>query len=131
VFLLNGQYTKRIGVIDIKDANAKYSYTDLERTLIDISIRPVYSGGVFEVLGAYESAKNMLDVKKLKKYLEKINYTYPYHQVIGFYLDKAGYPPNDLELFKNNIDYKFYLTYNIKKPNYDDNWKMYYPKGFS
>ena len=36
----------------------KIRLTNIERTLIDIAVRPVYSGGVFEVLKAYRLAKD-------------------------------------------------------------------------
>lgn len=41
-----------VGVKTIK----KIRVTDLERTLIDIAVRPAYSGGVFEVLEAFKNA---------------------------------------------------------------------------
>lgn len=105
-------------------------YTDLERTLIDIAIRPAYSGGVFEVLDAFLAAKKEVDLVKLENYLTRLNYIYPYHQLIGFYLDKANFKQN-LNLFQNKIsDYNFYLTYNISNKEFDQKWKIYYPKGF-
>lgn len=108
-----------------------YLYTDLERTLIDIAIRPSYSGGVFEVLEAFEIAKDIVDIDKLNKYLIKLDYIYPYHQLIGFYMDKAGYDEKEItDIFKKNSDYNFYLTYNMSNKEYNKKWKIYYPKGF-
>ncbi len=45
ICLLNGQYTNRLGVINkINDENSEeYNITDIERTLIDITVRPAYS----------------------------------------------------------------------------------------
>lgn len=106
-------------------------FTDLERTIIDITVRPAYSGGVFEVLEAYVSAKKKIDPVRLLNYLNELNYIYPYHQLIGFYLDKAGYGKNVLELFATKIsNYDFYLTYNISNKEYDKKWRIFYPKGF-
>lgn len=106
-------------------------FTDLERTILDITVRPAYSGGVFEVLEAYTAAKNKIDLEKLFRYLNELNFIYPYHQLVGFYLDRAGYNGNALELFKDKIsDFDFYLTYNISNKQYDDRWKIFYPKGF-
>ena len=107
-----------------------FLFTDLERTLIDIAIRPAYSGGVFEVLEAFEIAKEKIDVYKLNKYLEILNYIYPYHQLIGFYMDKAGYDEKTLDVFNKKSDFDFYLTYNISNKEYNKKWKIYYPKGF-
>jgi predicted transcriptional regulator of viral defense system len=108
-----------------------YSYTDLERTLIDIAIRPAYSGGVFEVLQAFESARDIVDVVKMNEYLVKLNYIYPYHQLIGFYMERAGYNIEIVDdVFYNDIVYDFYLTYNMSNKEFDTKWKIYFPKGF-
>jgi predicted transcriptional regulator of viral defense system len=108
-----------------------YYYTDLERTLIDIAIRPAYSGGVFEVLEAFESAREIVDIEKVNEYLVKLNYIYPYHQVIGFYMDKAGYNKKIVNnIFLKNIVNNFFLTYNMSNKEFDTKWKIYFPKGF-
>lgn len=129
IILLNGQYTGRLGVVTHKDGDIKYAYTDITRTLIDVSIRPAYSGGVLEVLKAYRNIKGRLDVYKLKDYLLEMNFIYPYHQVIGFYLEKAGFSSQMLKLFEEKINLNFYLTYNMKKPLFSSRWRLYYPRG--
>ena len=83
--------TNNLGVIFFKDREGgSIPTTNIERTLIDIAVRPVYSGGVFEVLKAYKMAKDKVSINKLAAYLKKIGYVYPYHQVVGFYLEKSG-----------------------------------------
>ncbi|HPT71863.1 MAG TPA: hypothetical protein PLE74_06245 [Candidatus Cloacimonadota bacterium] len=129
VYILNGKKTEGLGVIPRKSKSESYKYTDLERTLIDIAIRPVYSGGVFEVLGAYKAAEKQLDPVKLESYLTQLNFIYPYHQVIGFYLEKAGYDAKTLRLFEKDQKFKFYLTYNIRSKEFSSKWNLYYPKG--
>lgn len=129
VIVVNGKKTNRLGVIDKKEEDIQYSYTDLERTLIDIAIRPAYSGGVFEVSNVYFDVKDKVDIDKLLSYLKKLDYLYPYHQVIGFYMELASYPETALEKLSRNIDYDFYLTYNIRNKNYSDRWRLYFPKG--
>jgi len=129
VILLNGQYTSRLGVIEQNDGVIQYYYTDMIRTLIDITVRPAYSGGVFEVLKAFESAREKIDPNMLKTYLNQMRFIYPYHQVIGFYLELAGYPESTLKLFEQNTNYNFYLTYNMKNPHFNDRWKLFYPRG--
>lgn len=125
---INGQYQNLIGITRFRD---QYSVSDMERTLIDISVRPFYSGGVTQVLEAFVNAKDLLDTDKLYQYYSHMNYTYPYHQVIGFYLEKAGYSEKSylklLELNRSNL--KFYLTYNILHKEYSKKWNLYYPKG--
>jgi len=56
LMFINGKNVNRIGVIHIHNSNESFYITDLERTLIDCVIRPVYAGGVFEVLKAFENA---------------------------------------------------------------------------
>lgn len=126
-FIQKAFIEKSVGIISESGKN----YTDLERTLIDIAIRPAYSGGVFEVLEAFTAAKEIVDIYKLDNYLTKLDYLYPYHQLIGFYMDKAGYNEKETAIFHNKKrNYNFYLTYNMSNTNFDEKWKLYYPKGF-
>ena len=39
--------------------------TNIERTLIDATVRPLYSGGVYEVFEAYRRAAEHISVNKL------------------------------------------------------------------
>lgn len=130
IYITNGKYTGKLGVIKKLNDIQCFDFTDLERTLIDISVRPVYSGGVFEVLEAYRLAKNKVNVAKMADYLVRLNYIYPYHQVIGFYMEKAGYTEADLGYFTKEIQFNFYLTYDIRNKAFSDRWKLFYPKGF-
>jgi hypothetical protein len=129
IILTNGKYTNKLGVIKRVSESECYYYTDVERTLIDISVRPVYAGGVFEVLNAYRNAKGRLDVAKMADYLSLMNFKYPYHQVIGFYLEKAEYRENEIEYFMKKMEFNFYLTYDIRNKDFSEKWKLYYPKG--
>lgn len=126
-FVQKNYAPKDIGVVSSKNLR----FTDLERTILDITVRPAYSGGVFQVLDAYIAAKQKVDPEKLLNYLNGLNYIYPYHQLVGFYLDKAGYSKPILDLFFEKIsDYNFYLTYNISNKKFNEKWKIFYPKGF-
>jgi hypothetical protein len=129
IFIINGKKTGKLGVLRQKNELQSYQYTDLERTLIDISIRPVYAGGVFEVLEAYKKAQTLISTNKLASYLLELNFIYPYHQVIGFYLERAGYSESDLKLFEKDHNYKFYLTYDIRNKDFSERWQLYFPKG--
>ena len=126
IHLLNGKKTGNLGVV----TRNQFPVTDIERTLIDVTVRPYYSGGVFEVLKAYKNARDDLSVSRLSVLLNKIDYIYPYYQAIGFYLEKAGYSPTQLELFKKyKCEFDFYLTYQIQEAEYSPTWRVYYPKG--
>lgn len=119
---------KNIGII--KDSSFDYPTSNIERTLIDCVVRPQYSGGIFSVLEAFRNAINVLDLEKLDTYLDELNYTYPYHQLVGFYLDKTGYDESDLKPFLSKVsDLKFYMTYNLSNKKLDSKWKIYYPEG--
>jgi predicted transcriptional regulator of viral defense system len=131
IYHLSGKHSGNLGVIERTiDTIGVVRVTNPERTMIDCTVRPAYSGGVFEVLKAYREAKDTLSVNKLLSYLKKLNYTYPYHQAIGFYLERAGFSEKQLTLVKQfPMEYDFYLDYKMENPEYDSNWKIFYPSG--
>jgi len=119
---------KNIGII--KGNTFNYPTSDIERTLIDCVVRPQYSGGIFSVLEAFRLANDALDTNKLDSYLDDLNYTYPYHQLVGFYLERAGYTKSKLKPFiKKTSEFKFYMTYNLSNKKLDSKWNIYYPEG--
>ena len=133
ICLLNGGNTDQLGaeLVSAPEGDSSIRVTSLERTLIDATIRPVYSGGVYEVLGAFTAAKERVSVNKLSAMLKKLGYTYPYHQAIGFYLERAGYRQSQLtHLRKFPIEFDFYLDYSLKHVEYDSGWRIYFPQGF-
>jgi predicted transcriptional regulator of viral defense system len=132
IFLLNGMHTGNLGVEELDFPGTKNCrLTGLERTLIDVAVRPVYSGGVSEVLEAYRLARKKVSAKKLISLLQKLDYIYPYHQAIGFYMQRAGYDDSALKLIRESgpIEYAFYLTHEMKKTDYSEEWRLYFPKG--
>ncbi len=129
IYLLNGKYTGNLGVIDYPYGQVTIPVTGIERTLIDAVVRPDYAGGIEEVLKAFVAAKEEISVNKLVATLKKMGYVYPYHQVIGFYLEKAGYKESVLKLVEElGIEYKFYLTYEMRDVKFNDRWNLYVPK---
>lgn len=127
IFYIDGQNQSDLGVVSFRDTLKK---TDMERTLIDCTVRPFYCGGVTQVLEAYSNAKDILDIQKLYTYLQKMNFTYPYGQLIGFYLQHSGYRAVDYSIFEKTLtDFKFYTSYNIFKKGFDPKWQIYYPQG--
>jgi len=133
IYKINGQNTGRLGVMSTTtDDGSEIQVTNIERTLIDIAVRPIYSGGIAEVATAYREAADRVSGNRLVTYLKSLNYTYPYHQIIGFYMDKAGnYKESQMSrLQKIPVEFDFYLTYKIKNPNFNEKWRLYIPKGF-
>jgi predicted transcriptional regulator of viral defense system len=131
VTIVAGKNTDQLGVEEITGPLSEVvRVTNLERTLIDIVVRPAYAGGIFQVFQAYRAAKDQISTNRLVALLKKLNYVYPYHQAIGFLMQRAGYPAKPLELLRDlGIDYKFYLVHGIQKPEYDPHWRLFYPQG--
>jgi predicted transcriptional regulator of viral defense system len=128
--LLSGKNTNRLEVSEIKtDDGSVVSVTKLERTLIDIVVRPLYAGGVFEVAKAYVAAKGRLSASTLIATLRKLEYVYPYHQAIGYYLERAGLEQKTLERFRAlGLRHDFYLANDIASPQYVPQWRLWVPK---
>lgn len=103
--------------------------TNIERTLIDATVRPSLSGGIPEIVKAYKEALPKIQIVKLKAYLSSMNYIYPYEQAVGFYLDYVGLPEKRLKriqsICKNEFD--FYLARKMVNPLYSEKWRIYYP----
>ncbi|QDV73058.1 hypothetical protein Spa11_12470 [Botrimarina mediterranea] len=130
---VNGQNTGRLGVESLRTADGSaVAVTNLERTLIDIAVRPIYSGGVAEVANAYKAAAEKVSGNRLTTYLKSLNYTYPYHQVIGYYMERAGtYSESQIKKIRAiPREFDFYLTYQIKNPSYNEEWRLFTPQGF-
>jgi hypothetical protein len=132
VIILSGKHTDRLEVGEVAGPHGEaLDVTKLERTLIDIAVRPTYAGGVYQVLEAYRTAKSRTSVNTLVSTLKKLQYLYPYHQVIGFYMQCAGYEASRLSLLKNFVTkFDFYLTHGMDEKDYDPEWRLYIPKGF-
>ena len=125
IFLLHGMFTNKLGIIELSGKPV----TSLERTLLDITVRPSYAGGVSEVLKAFINAKNKVDIDILINLLDNINYTYPYYQSIGFYLEKAGYNAQHISKLKKREKYvDFYIDYAMVDPIHSIDWRLFYPK---
>jgi hypothetical protein len=127
---LNGLKTNNLGVQEIETPkNGKLNLTGIERTLIDIAVRPFYSGGTEEVQKAYIKARGKVSIDKLISILRKINYIYPYHQVIGFYMKRDGLENAALKrLKKMGLKYDFYLDYGMGQMDYSKDWRVYFPR---
>lgn len=137
IVLLNSAFTGLEGVVPHaagqgpQDGLAAVQVTNIERTLIDAAVRPAYSGGVYEVAKAFELAKESVSVNALGAMLKRLEFGYPYHQAIGFYLERAGYRASSLELLRRfPMTFDFYLTHEMAETRYDKAWRLHVPKGF-
>lgn len=133
IVILGGKNTQSAGVEKFETGDGEKLYlTGMARTLVDITVRPKYAGGPAEVLKAFDAAKKKVDVAEVVGLLSKLKYVYPYHQAIGFYMQRAGYPAQDLKKIRElGMQFDFYLDYGItsSNKNYDRDWRIYFPNG--
>lgn len=136
VVMLQSAYHGGLGIVDGifhegSESGLPVRYTDLERTMIDIVTRPFYAGGVAEVAKAFENAKGKLSVNKMSAMLTKMAFGYPYHQAIGYYLERAGYKASLVDIFRRKPMVRdFYLTHGLDKTTYCREWRLHIPEGF-
>lgn len=128
--LLQSKYSNKLGIVEANYNNTKINITNIERTLIDIAVSPYYCGGCYEVLNVYKKAKGRVNVQKLYDMLVKLDYIYPHHQSIGFYLERAGYKEEDLKLFDHDKELRFFIQRELKEKErkYSERWNLYYPE---
>lgn len=129
---VSGRNTGRLGIVEVARPDAAaLRVTDIERTLIDATVRPAYSGGIAVVARAFEIAKPRVSVGRLVAYLRELHYVYPYHQAIGFYMERAGYGEPLLNLLEQfPIQHDFYLQHAMRSPSLNERWRLFVPKGF-
>lgn len=131
VVLLSGKNTNRLEVSELRGPQGELvETTKLERTLIDITVRPAYAGGVFEVAKAYAAAKDRVSVNTMVATLKQLAYVYPYHQAVGFYLQRAGVDAAKLGRLKQlGLNFDFYLSHRMGPTAYSPEWRIRFPEG--
>ena len=133
ICMINGMYTNQLGIISKETRydscdQGVLRLTGLERTLIDMTVRPVYSGGVDAVRTAFELARGTLSVQVLVDMLQKLKFVYPFHQSIGYYLERAGYTGASLDLLRRlPTEYDFYLDHQMQDTKYEKGWRLHVP----
>jgi len=55
------------------------------------------------VLRAFRASRSRISVRRLLLTLQKFQYVYPYHQAIGFYMQRAGFPERDHRRFRQEV----------------------------
>jgi hypothetical protein len=130
IVFLNGKHTDNAGVIEMLGPNGeRLRVTNLERTLIDITVRPRYVENMELVESAFAKAVTQVSIEEIADLLKRIDYAYPYQQALGFRLQRAGIAENLLAPLKSQtMRFKFYLDYGMADPEYDPTWKIYYPR---
>jgi predicted transcriptional regulator of viral defense system len=131
IILVNGKSTNRMGVMQTKGPSGELlDVTSIERTLIDIIVRPAYAGGIFQVLDAYKAAKDRVNPREILRILSEMDYVYPFHQSVGFLMERAGYEASStLALRERGLNFDFYLVHGARELDYEKSWRLYFPKG--
>ena len=71
------------------------------------------------MLKAYRAARDRISVDRLVAILKQLAYVYPYHQPIGFLMQRAGYPePGIDQLRALGLNHDFYLAHGLQQPEY-------------
>lgn len=133
IVMLSGKNTGRLEVGEMPDpvdGSHALPVTRLERTLIDIVVRPAYAGGVTHLLDAFRGASQRVRIPELVATLRGLGYVYPYHQSLGFLLERAGVEPSHLDpLREMGLEFDFHLAHGMSERDYDATWRLFYPKG--
>lgn len=132
VTLLSGKHTDALEVGTAPSPRGRtIPVTKLERTLIDIAVRPDYAGGPARVAAAYERAVSLsFSSNVLLATLRKLDYKYPYHQALGYYLERAGAEGSILDRLRAlGMRLNFYLNYGMKQKKLNQAWQIYVPEG--
>lgn len=138
VTFLNGKNTNYVGVENIiRDGYSKpVRVSGIERSLMESIIRPNYSGGLENVMDAFENGKSIpVSLNKLSALFIKSEYIYPYLNAVLFFAKETGHN-TDILKSKMNADYYKYnaeniilpLDHQLINPQIDNIAKVYYPK---
>jgi len=130
IVVLNGKNSGRLEVESAKTPSGEQvAVTSLERTLVDITVRPAYAGGISNVLVSFDRARQRASPKRILHILRTLDYKYPFHQAIGFYMKRSGYAKADQDLVRElGTEFNFYLGHGIKDPMFDEEFKVFFPK---
>lgn len=132
VTILNGKNTNYLGVTSLENSktSSRVRVSSIERSLIEATVRPNYSGGVKQVLESFERAENLISILKLTRLMDRFSYIYPYGQSLLFYAKFAGYSVEKLtNISKISPDkhINFYLDHQIINPKLEEESKVFYP----
>jgi len=133
VVLLSGKQTGNLGVsqLAVPRGDEHVPVTNIARTLIDIVVRPAYAGGISQVLEAYRGALGRVAGSDVVRVLQELDYVYPYHQAIGFLMERAGFGARDTSRLRRlGTKFDFYLAHGMKNSVYEDRWRLFIPEGF-
>jgi len=119
--MIAGKNTNRLGVEEIAGpASETIPVTNLERTLIDIVVRPAYAGGTSQLLKAYPYGERSDIGRPARSHFKAARLRLPLPSAHRFSDAKGGLPqtaglPNCATL---GLDHDFYLAHGLQQPEY-------------
>lgn len=126
--LLNGKNTADEGVIRLVQRKRPLRLTNVERTLIDMVVRPQYAGGAGQILRSTRAARERVRTADLIRILLRLDHAYPYHQALGFYLEAAGFSEDETKgFFELGVKFNFYLEQSSAPTAFNEKWRIHYP----
>lgn len=128
--LISGKHTNRYEVTTAPtESGADVPIASVERTLVDLCVRPEYVGDTDDVLEAFRSALDRgVAPIRVHETLSKMSYLYPYHQALGFWFERAGASEASLESLRaTERHFDFYVCHEIENATHDPTWRVHYP----
>lgn len=134
IYLIHSKEANRVGIKRVQIFEKDYRISTIERTLIDIVVRSEISGGIEEVIQVYKKIATLenISINRIIFILKKLNYIYPYYQIIAYLLYANGF---NVDKFKKEFEFKndFFLSRGIINENkqnliYNSEFRLYIPK---
>ena len=133
--LISGYKNDQTGVIPVPNEFRAFPedsrITDLERCLIDAVVAPHYNGGIMSLPALFAEAADQLALHRLISHYGELEFLYPFHQTIGFFLDHSE-QTEAAEIWRETFQpiNRFFVDKNAKTNwLYDSKWQVRYPKG--
>ncbi|MCK6545458.1 hypothetical protein L6R52_06280 [Myxococcota bacterium] len=128
VVVLNGKSSGNLAVEDLRHEGLVLPVAALERTLVDVIVRPAYAGGADRLISIFRAARERVSVERLLDVLRRLDYVYPYQQVLGFCMERAEFDSESLAMVESlGRPFDFYLANRIVDPLYSSRWRLFYP----
>jgi len=126
---LSPKYSDCYGVITMKNG---VKVSSINRSFVEMIINIQYFKTYTTIINIFKPLKEKLDIKEIYRFIEILNYTYPYFQCAGFYLEQIGFCKDELIEFKSSISNLNFYTQKKKPEKVGEDyllnkyWKMYY-----
>jgi predicted transcriptional regulator of viral defense system len=135
IYLISGSRLDRVGVVPVDPHIQTFPnesrITGLERCLIDAVVAPHYNGGIASIPEFFENAAEALDVENLIDQYRQLDFLYPFHQSLGFFLDHTGQTDAAARLRECFAPTNRFFVDRAAKSSwpYDAKWRVHYPPG--